>query len=311
MYSTTSKFNLIRSNKEFRYLGKISFNPHIKKNYFFTDRHQTNIHNNIPKNKLNNSFINNKFLFLNKNFNRIIYEPKIRTLFSQNRFYCTLNKPKIDQNNYYSKENIMKTLNSLKDDIKNTSYISEMNDLVDHVFKEMENRKYNVMRIKIMIFILILIILLASYDLITNWSSKQVNIITTKSFEDPDFKKKLTELCESTIKQLTESEEIQKDLTNLLKIVVQNLADNPEVQEKLSKLLIEVLKFENIKNTGAETSSLIIDKLINSPEHEKIRKEIYDYITLEINKLSEDKKVQKNLGQLMLSSLSSIFTWKK
>lgn len=227
---------------------------------------------------------------------------------SNHRFYSS-----DKESSSYSKENIMRTLNSLKDDVKSVpTYVFDINDTIKDVFIEMEKKKYSIMKIKIFIGLLILIIILAFYDLITSWASKQVDVITAKSLDDPQFKKTVNELCEETIKQLCNSKQVQEDVTNLLSISVQSLANDPKIQTKLIELLSKVIESNQIKQAGSSASSLIVKDLVKSEEFEEMRQEVYKYVQTELNKLSSDQTVKNDMGKLLRGAINSfIFGSKK
>jgi hypothetical protein len=207
--------------------------------------------------------------------------------------------------NTYS-EQIKNTLYSLKEDLKNSSYVNEMNDLVNHVFTEMEKKQYNMLRIKITIGIILLLIIFAMYDLIIGWTSKQVNVITEKSLDDPTLRQKLSDLCIERITQLTESEDIQNQVTQLLKVAVWNLAQDPETQDKLADLFVVILTSDKVKKATADS----ITDLVTTEDYEPWRNNLHQFLIKEINKLTSAGSIQNDVGKLMSRSVLSIF-WKR
>ena len=150
-----------------------------------------------------------------------------------------------------------------------------MNELAKKIFDEMERKKYNIIKVKIIIILILLSIVLALYDLITSIVSKQVTVISAKSLDDPELKKKLIGLCND----LVNNQSIQDDLTNLLSISINRLCEDKQIQNKIVELLTKTIEDEITK--------------------EKLK----DLVKEEVRKLSEDKEVQNNLANLVYESI--------
>lgn len=239
----------------------------------------------------------------------IKYSPMIK------RYYSDTNKFHMDNKSsksYYSKETIMDTLNSLKNDIKKTTYVTEFNEIVNNVIKEMERKKISMLKIKITIGILILIIILALYDVITNWMSGQVNFITEKSLDDEVLKQKLIILCKDTIKELVHSNEVQDDVTELLKVAVINLTKDKEIQDQITELLrvcvIDLTIKKEIQDSVTELLKVVTNDLT---QNVKIEKSIRQLLTTIIENASKDEQVHNHGGKIISGSLYNAFFSKK
>lgn len=213
----------------------------------------------------------------------------------QFRFYCQ--KP-------YTKEMLYNSIVSLKEDIQKTSYVSELNEIISNVVQEMERKKVNTMKIKITFGVIVLIILLALYDVITSWMSGQVNIITEKSLDDDELKRKIVEVCHETINELVKSPQIQNDVALLLKTVVVDLTKDEELQNSVAGLLktsvIDLTHNEEIKENVIELAVPIIIDLTKRPDiEENIRK----LLLTAIENISKDENVHAQCGKLVKAAV--------
>ena len=246
--------------------------------------------------------------------NRIIFHKnnKISMLIQKNcydKYFCTNNEK--DQNYKQNKKKFFETfsyedfttkINDLKNDFNNTSYIKDLNEMLI----EMEKRKYDTKKMRIIILIFIICLLIIFYDIIINWAGQQTTNITTKSLNDPKFKKQVVKFCEETIEELVKSKNIQDNVSNLLKNSVIDLSKDEQIRKSLIELLSKIIITDEMKNSGSQLCEQVVDKIMNSPEHENLRKLIYIYLSNEIQKLSNDKQVQNNLGKLINASLKAM-----
>ena len=244
-----------------------------------------------------------KYTFTNPIIKPYVPRPIINVFHThKRRFTDTPNPPEKPPSP--SKETIMNALYSLKNDIKNTTYITELQEVINNVVKEIEHKKYNMMRIKITIGILIFIIILALYDLISSWLSTQVNVITEKSLEDEKMKQKIVLLCKNVVNELSQSKEIQNDITGLLKIAVISLTKDEEIQKQITELLkTSVINLSNDKeiekNIGLLLKQIVID-LSNNPDVEKNMRELVDRI---VDQVSKDQDTHNKVSKLVTGSL--------
>ena len=202
----------------------------------------------------------------------------------------------------YSKEAIYNSLNSLADDIKHTS--SEFNEIVNNAVKEMEKKKFNMIKAKIIVCIIGVIIILALYDVITSWMSGQVNVITEKSLDDEELKKKIVITCQDTIKDLVHAKQTQDDVIQLLKVAVISLTDDKEVQKQVAELLekcvIELAHNENVQNKLIE---LLEPVVVDLSDKQQIKDGIKQLLITSIEEISQDKSVHDHCGNLIKESL--------
>lgn len=230
----------------------------------------------------------------------IPFRQKINTRILQIRF----NSTNPDPQKQYSKEAIMNSLNSLTNEIRNTSYVSEFNEVVNNVMQEMEKKKISMMKFKIGVGVVILIIILALYDIITSWMSGQVNVITEKSLEDEELKQKLVSVCEETIRELVKSKQTQDDIIKLLKVAVIDLTENPEVQNQLKELIkmcvAELAHDDEIRKNLDELLKPVVGDLSEDPE---VKEKLRQLVLTTLEDVSKDETVHNQCGQLMKSSL--------
>jgi hypothetical protein len=272
----------------------------------------------IPKNIFfmkNNIFVNQ--YNLKQNFASSYLQIFKSTCFNQifTRHYCSGKEFKkiIDKENKkkffesFNYDELLDKINNLKKEINENIFMKDVKDMLE----EMEKRKYDLTKFRILIIIFIFLILIVFYDLIINWAGKQTTNITTKSLNDPIFQKEVVIFCKEHIHQLVNSKEIQDDIANLLKNAVIEISKNEELQKSLSDLFVNIFLMETIANSGGQLSQKVLEKIINSPEYEPLRIMIYEYISKETEKLSGDKKIHDDLSKLLKGSLKSMFLWKK
>ncbi|QKF94819.1 DUF445 protein [Fadolivirus algeromassiliense] len=286
-----------------RYTSRLSSLPTIRINYYQSEQFKPYIS------------IIRSFSMLNNVETKIPNIKPVKYQQINKRYYSdeSNKSPNSQSNNlnnksYYSKETIMQTLNSLKEDIKKTTYVVELNEVIDNVVKEMEKKKISIMKIKITISILILIIVLALYDVITSWMSGQVNVITEKSLEDEELKKKLIILCKSTIKELVESNEVQDDVTRLLKNVVVNLTNDKEIQSQITELLrICIIDLVHNKEIQMQIEDLLKLAVIDLTQNPEVEKKIRELIVKIIENAANDESIHNHGGKIISGSIYNAF----
>ena len=190
-----------------------------------------------------------------------------------------------NQKSPYSKEAIIDAIISLKNDIQNTTYVTELNEVANNVLREMERKKFSMIKFKMTIGMIILIVILALYDVITSWMSGQVNVITEKSLDDEHIKEKINIMCKNTITELVHSQQVQDDIAELLKIAIISLAEDKEVQFKITNVL----------------ESSVVELVHN----DKIQQEVGDLLKLEIMNLTENKEVEEHIKKLLVKTIET------
>ena len=209
---------------------------------------------------------------------------------------------------YYSKEAIINTLYSIKEDIKSTRYIADLNEVITNVKNEMERKKMNIMKVKITICILILIVVLALYDLITSWLGGQVGAITEKSLDDEELKRKLVITCKETLKELVQSD----DVTGLLKMVVVELTEREEIREEIREKVKELLKvvvanLADDDETKDKVTELLKKCVVGLSNDQEVEKELRDLLMDLVKSTSNDPDVQKQASVLVSNALYGAF----
>ena len=204
----------------------------------------------------------------------------------------------------YSKEAIMASLNSLTNEIKNTTYIAELNDVANNVMSELEKKKFSMVKFKIAIGIVVLIIVMALYDVITSWMSGQVNVITEKSLEDEVLRQKIVTLCEHTVKELVKSKTTQDDIAQLTILTATKLMNNEHIQIQLTELLKKCVSHlahdESVQRELEELFKPVVGDLTENPE---IKEKLKTLLITVIGDVSKDENVKNDCGQLGKSSL--------
>ncbi|AYV82096.1 MAG: hypothetical protein Homavirus7_2 [Homavirus sp.] len=198
------------------------------------------------------------------------------------------------------KRNLMDDFN----EIYNVPYVKEWREMMD----EMEKRKFNTKRLKIILCVLAGSVMFVSYDVIQKWTSEQVTHITTKSLEDPNFQKDVIAFCENIVNQLVTSEKIQNDVINLLQLAIFELAKRQDVIDELSKLFGTVFTSEVVQNAGSNLSAEVVKMLLHGEEYEELRQMLFNYLCMEINKLSQDDRVQSDIGILARNAVG-VMIW--
>lgn len=146
--------------------------------------------------------------------------------------------------------------------------------------EELERRKYNK---RVMAVAGIGIFGFASYGLFRNWASKEVVLISSKTFDDEQFQKKSFSYSKQIIKELTESEEVQRDLTNLLEKSVINLLKRETVQNQFIDLVSTAVESNKVTEATKQTLTVIM-------QDEKIIKETSTYLSVSIWGMFKRKK---------------------
>ena len=184
-------------------------------------------------------------------------------------------------------------------DMDNVPYIKEWREIMN----EMEKRKINTKRLKIILCFIASGVLFVFYDVITSWTSTQVTEITSKSLDDPKFQQDIVEFCENTINKLVMSQKVQQDVVSLLQLAIFELAKKEEVLNILSELFAKVFTSNVVKEAGATLSADVVNKLVKDPEYQELREMVYRYLCEELERLSKDGKVQTDISDLAKQAL--------
>lgn len=188
----------------------------------------------------------------------------------------------------------------IKDGSDKTIQIMNKNQLVGDMralFKEMERRKYNMRWIALGG---VGVVSYLSYELVKDWFTNEAvdvtNDVTQKYLKNPEFKKNITIFVEDTISELSKSEKVKQDVAFLLEGAVIELASRESVKNELAELFKYVFATEVIRNSGAELSSVVVDRLLTSDEFDSTRTMVTEYFTDEIMNLLADPTVQNKAG---------------
>jgi hypothetical protein len=204
---------------------------------------------------------------------------------------------------------MMKTMQSMMDtltDLKKTSSvsISDMNDVANTMLAELEKKKFNMLRFKMMIGLFVLIIVLALYDVITSWMSGQVNVITEKSLEDEEFRLKIEDLCKTTITTLANEPQVREELGALFRNTVIATAKNEEVQKQITNLLeqsaIELMYNANIQQ---HLNNLLRSEVESLLHDTSIQKETEQFVSRTAENASKDVTVHQSGGRMISGSI--------
>jgi hypothetical protein len=163
------------------------------------------------------------------------------------------------------------------------NFKQDVNDLLD----EMNKKKYNTRLFGLVMFG---IFGYATYGIFRNQISKEVVVISTKTYDDPEFKK-ATEEC---LIQLMKSPTVQDNVSIVLKNAVIDTIKNKDIKDELGKMFEEILSTSSFKKQAAITSNEIITELINNPEYEPMRNSVSEYLKTEIEKQLKDETNNKN-----------------
>ena len=79
--------------------------------------------------------------------------------------------------NYFSSVYVTEAYQKLRDEFRSAPFVKEWKEVMD----EMDRRRYNTRRLRIIILLIVIGIILAFFDLITKWAGKQASVITTKN----------------------------------------------------------------------------------------------------------------------------------
>ena len=190
------------------------------------------------------------------------------------------------ENNSYEKNN---KWNNFYD-----QFVKDFKDLSN----EMEKRRYNTRWIY---FIGVGVFGYATYGFFRNWASKEVVLISSKTFEDPKFKDDAIKF----VKYLANSDQVQTEINNLIeKITTQQV-----VQDNLAALFENVLQKNSVKDSAKTASQDIVRDLCNSPEYELWRKDVSEYLKKEIQTQLSDDKNREAINNMTKQTIRSLF-WK-
>ena len=229
----------------------------------------------------------------------------------QKLHYSTLpqNKPPIkpeSDNDKYTKKTIVEEIQALK-----SSYFRDMHDLTNDILSELEKKKYNRNKIMFIGALIIIAVILALYDLITSMVSKQVNVISAKSLDDPELKEKLKELGKNLVFDLVHDKEIQDDVVHLLAIAVKDLCRDEKIQDDVVELLkVAVIKLCHNPVIQEDVKDLLGKAVKELVEEDDIQDKLKELVKIEIMKLSEDPKIQGDIGDLIYEAIKTIVVGK-
>ncbi|XWV25084.1 putative ORFan [Tupanvirus deep ocean] len=195
------------------------------------------------------------------------------------------------------------TSSSLKKDKWRDFYEKFSEDFKD-LSNEMERRRYNK---RIIIGVGISIMGYATYGLFRNWASREVVLISSKTFDDEQFKNKAITFAKEGIQKLAASEEVQESITTLLEKSVIDLVNKENIQNELSNLISKAIDSKKVKDISQSSVKEIVSDLLNSRENESFRKEVSIYLSKEIQKQLADKENQKQASKFTSQTLRGIF----
>ncbi len=194
-------------------------------------------------------------------------------------------------------------ITSIKSEKWKNIYDEFMKDFKDFS-TELERRKYN-MRIITCSFALIFGY--ATYGLFRNWASKEVVLISSRTFDDNQFKCNAVTFSKDSIKELVESEEVQTNVANLLEKSVIDVINRPVVQNKLVELLENAIRSEQIKSATNASTKSIIDDLVNHKDNADFRENVTSYVSTELQNQLSAPTMQQEFGRFIKAAVLSIF----
>lgn len=206
----------------------------------------------------------------------------------------------------YTKKTIVEEIQALKG-----SYFKDMHELTNDILGELEKKKYNRNKIMFIAALIIIAVVLALCDLITSMVSKQVTVISAKSLEDPELRKKLTELGKALVFDLVHDKEIQNDVVHLLGIAVKDLCRDESIQDDVVELLkLAVIKLCYNPTIQEDVKELLGKAVKGLVDEDDIQDKLKELVKVEITKLSQDHKTQSDLGELIYEALKTIVVGK-
>jgi len=170
--------------------------------------------------------------------------------------------------------------------------------------EELERRKYNK---RLIIFAGVGVFGFATYGFFRNLAAKEVVLISSKTFDDENFKRKAVTLAKDGIRELCESSEVQRDVTNLLEKSVVDLISRDNVQNQLAGLVAKAVQSNQVKDVSKESIKLIVNDLINSEENVEFRKGVSNYLASEIQTQLSNKANQDTASKFTKKAFFGMF----
>jgi hypothetical protein len=202
----------------------------------------------------------------------------IKRICTTTRYLQTSSSTDTSSTDSSSKPFTNEKLNELYKSINDLPYIKDM----VHVMKEMEKQQYNTKRLKIILSCIVFSVVIVFYDLIRNWTSKQVTNITTRSLEDEEFQKEVGVFCEK---------------------IIMDLAKRDDVCDVLAELFAKVFVSKPVIQSGADLSGRVVKDLLNDKEFEWLRQMIFEFLIKQIIDVSKDKHAQLATGHFVTGSM--------
>lgn len=229
---------------------------------------------------------------------RLLFKPKYTYPIQPCRLVSNnSNNPK----SYFTQETFTNMMNEAK------TTFSEYNKDLTHILEMMEQKKYNIKKIKYGLGVILALTFFTFYEFITSWFGKQASNITMKSLDDPEFQKKVDEFVKERISVLSKDEQVQQNLEYLLSVNINKLTQREDIQQMLTDMFYKIFTSDTIAKAGDKLSAQVVHDLINLPEYDYLRVEIIKYIRETVKIAANDEEIHKYASILISQTFWAMF----